>query len=114
MHTLLPLSFTTGNFDLPDFLFSAISDGSAKPDFDSGDDPLWTNAIHSPQHEYWIAGICKELHNLANLQVFILIPRSDVPCGRRPLKGKLVCKCKCNNAGNIVRYKVCHIAKGYT
>jgi len=30
------------------------------------------------------------------------------------LKGKLVCKCKQDNTGNVVRYKVRYVAKGYT
>ena len=29
------------------------------------------------------------------------------------LRGKLVCKRKCNNAGKVVHYKVCYVAKGF-
>jgi len=52
-----------------------------------------TKAMALPEHEYWIAGAHKELQSLKDLQVFILVPRSSMPKGRCPLKGKLVCKC---------------------
>jgi Reverse transcriptase (RNA-dependent DNA polymerase) len=44
----------------------------------------------------------------------VLVPRSHVPPGQRPLKGKLVCKRKWDGAGNITRYKVRYVVKGYT
>ena len=47
------------------------------------------------------------------LNVFVLIPRSDLPRGHRPLKGKLVCKRKRDATGKVVRYKVRYVAKGF-
>jgi hypothetical protein len=67
----------------------------------------------SDDREYWIAGGCNELKSLADLQVFVLVPRSKIPRGQRPLKGKLVCKRKRDDTGRIVRYKVRYVAKGY-
>jgi hypothetical protein len=65
-------------------------------------DPSWAEALRSPEREYWIAGARDELRSLANLQVFVLIPRSHVPSGRRPLKGTccniLVCYLMPSNA----------------
>ena len=112
-HDLLPLDFTPSNFHSTDIFLSSLSDGSVGPVFDTSDDPCWSAAMRSPEREYWIAGAREELRNLADLQVFVLIPCSDVPQGRRPLKGKLVCKRKRDDAGNVVRYKVHYIAKGY-
>jgi hypothetical protein len=68
----------------------------------------------SPECEYWITGAHEELRSLTDLQVFTLIPRSDVPRGRHPLKGKLICKRKWDDAGNVIRYKVHYVVKGYT
>ena len=48
------------------------------------------------------------------LKVFILIPHSQLPHSQQPLKGKLMCKCKCNSVGNVVHYKVQYVAKGFT
>ena len=45
--------------------------------------------------------------------MFILVPRSEMPHGQCPLKGKLVCKRKRDDQGNVVRYKVRYMAKGY-
>jgi len=111
---LLPLDFTPSDFDSIDTFITSLSDGSTEPNFDTNDDPSWVAAICSPEREYWIAGARDKLNSLTDLQVFSLIPRSDVPCGRRPLKGKLVCKHKRDDTGNVVHYKVCYVAKGYT
>ena len=43
----------------------------------------------------------------------MLVPCSDVLAGQRPLWGKLVCKQKHNDAGNIVQYKVHYVTKGF-
>jgi hypothetical protein len=47
------------------------------------------------------------------LNVFVLVPRTDIPKGQRPLKGKLVCKRKRDDVGNISRYKVRYVVKGF-
>ena len=67
----------------------------------------------SDEREYWIAGGRDELKSLQDLQVFVLVPRSEMPRGQRPLKGKLVCKRKRDDTGRIVRYKVRYVAKGF-
>ena len=69
--------------------------------------------MSSNEREYWITGGRDELKSLADLKVFVLVPRSDLPHGQRPLKGKLICKCKRDDTGKIVRYKVRYVAKGF-
>src|ERR1019366_2791310 len=91
----------------------AIADGTAEAETAMGDDPTWKEAIASPEREYWIAGGREELKSLEDLKVFVLVPRSDVPQGQRPLKGKLVCKRKRDDSGKVIRYKVRYVAKGY-
>jgi hypothetical protein len=84
-----------------------------EPELDPGDEPEWRDAVTSPEREYWIAGGKEELKSLEDLKVFVLVPRSEVPRGQRPLKGKLVCKRKRDDTGRVVRYKVRYVAKGY-
>ena len=60
-----------------------------------------------------LAGGRDELKSLKDLKVFVLVPRSEIPCRQRPLKGKLVCKQKRDEMGNVVCYKVRYVAKGY-
>jgi transposase InsO family protein len=112
-HHLIPLSldFPSGSYSVDEAL-SAISTGDTKTMLDGDDDPLWASAMSSPNREYWIAGARDELKSLEDLNVFILVPHSDVPRGQRPLKGKLVCKRKCDDAGSITRYKVRYVEKG--
>jgi hypothetical protein len=111
-HYLIPTDLATTDTSLEEVL-SAIADGSMEPILDSGDDPSWAEALSSPDREYWIAGGCEEIKSLRDLNVFVLVPRSEIPAGQRPLKGKLVCKRKRDDSGNIVRYKVRYVAKGY-
>ena len=113
-HALVPLTldFPSEPYTVADAL-SAISAGDTKLHPDGDDDPLWTTAMSSPDREYWIAGARDELKSLKDLNVFVLVPRSELPCGQRPLKGKLVCKRKCDDTGNITRYKVRYVAKGF-
>ena len=113
-HDLVHLDFDPSDFESIHAFLSSISSGSSEPEFDNNDDPSWPAAMRSPEREYWIAGARDELRSLAELKVFALIPRSKIPRGRRPLQGKLVCKRKRDNAGNVVRYKVRYVAKGYT
>jgi hypothetical protein len=112
-HSLLPIDIS----DLCDFsvdsVLSAITNGSLEPSADLDNDPLWAKAMASPEHEFWTAGACDEIHSLENLQVFTLISHSELPKGKRPLKGKLVCKCKRDDTSKVVRYKVPYIAKGF-
>lgn len=84
------------------------------PTLSADDDHLWSAALASPEREYWITGAQDELKSLEDLNVFVLVPWSHIPRGQRPLKGKLVCKRKRDDAGNVVRYKVRYVAKGYT
>ena len=97
-----------------DNILSALSDGSFKPmPTDLDDEPTWAQAMASEEREYWIAGGCKELKSLQDLQVFVLVLCSEVPHGQQPLQSKLVCKRKHNETGKIVCYKVRYVAKGF-
>ena len=82
-----------------------------KPSLD--DDPTWAEALASPEWEFWVAGTCEEIQSLQDLQVFVLVPQSSVPSNHWPMHGKLICKCKCNDSGNVTRFKVRYVAKGY-
>jgi Reverse transcriptase (RNA-dependent DNA polymerase) len=112
-HEIFPLSLLIQNLTVPEAL-SALADGSLEPVLDSDDNPSWASAIASPEHKYWIVGTRDELQSLCDLNIFVLVPHSSIPKGQHPLKGKLVCKRKHDDAGNIVHYKVRYIAKGYT
>ena len=78
------------------------------------DEPTWAQAIMSQEQEYWIAGTHDKLKSLQDLKVFILVLRSQLPHGQWPLKGQLMCKCKCDSTGNVIRYKVQYVVKGFS
>ena len=115
-HYLIPADLASDDFTASKSLeevLSTIADGTMEPILDSGDDPTWADALASPDREYWVAGGREEIQSLEDLKVFILVPRSEIPAGHRPLKGKLICRRKRDDAGHIVRYKVRYVAKGY-
>ncbi len=58
---------------------AALSDGSFKPELELDDEPIWAQALASPEHEYWIVGGHDKLKSLEDLRVFILVPQSEVP-----------------------------------
>ncbi len=113
-HYLLPLDVPTSHFDSVPEVLTAATDGSLEPDLDADDDPLWSEALASPEREYWIASTQDEICSLGDLKVFMLVPHLDVPMGQHPLQGKLVCKQKCDDAGNVLHYKVRYVTKGFT
>ena len=110
-HHLIPLDVTSADTASVPELVAAIADGSLEPELE--DEPKWHDALRSPEREYWIAGGHDEVRSLQELKVFVLVPRSEVPRGMRPLKGKLVCKRKRDDTGKVVHYKVRYVAKGY-
>jgi hypothetical protein len=113
-HYLLPLSLDSSSASLSvDEVLAALSTGNTEAILDDNDDPSWATALASPDKEYWIAGAYDELKSLESLNVFVLVPRSALPHGQRPLKGKLVCKHKHDDSGSIIRYKVRYVAKGF-
>ena len=112
-HYLLPLDVPTSDFISISEVLTAAVTGSLEPEMEADNDPLWSEALTSPEQEYWIAGAEDEIRSLGDLKVFMLIPCLDVPMGQRPLWGNLVCKRKHNNAGNIICYKVHYVAKGF-
>jgi hypothetical protein len=114
-HDLLPtdIIFENDSASIDDIL-SALSDSSLEPtSADDNDEPTWAQAMASDEREYWIAGGRDELKSLEDLKVFVLVPRSELPRGQCPLKGKLICKRKLNDTGHIVQYKVRYMAKGF-
>src|SRR5713226_6106841 len=111
-HDLLPISIADLSWSLQ-YVLSAIASGSLEPTIETSDDPKWQDALNSPEWEYWIAGAQDKIRSLEDLQVFVLIPRSALPPGWRPMQGKLVCKHKWDDTGNVIHYKVWYVAKGY-
>ena len=113
-HCLFPVSLDASSASLSvSEVLAALTTGNTQTILDDDDDPAWSTALNSAEREYWIAGARDELKSLQDLNVFVLVPRSDVPRNQRPLKGKLVCKRKRDDSGNIARYKVRYVAKGF-
>ena len=48
---------------------ATLSNGSFKPELEPDDEPIWAQALASPEREYWIAGGHDELKSLEDLSV---------------------------------------------
>jgi Reverse transcriptase (RNA-dependent DNA polymerase) len=70
-------------------------------------------ALNSEHAEQWRAAFNEELNSLRDLGVYKLIPRSNVPKGRRIMRGRPVFKLKRDENGSPSRFKVRYVCKGY-
>ena len=68
--------------------------------------------MRSPDADKWILGI-QELKSLKEMGVYTLVPRSDVPAGRKALHGKWVLHLKHDEHGNPVCHKAHFVFKGF-
>jgi hypothetical protein len=78
------------------------------------DEPrTWDEAKDSADAARWEAGYREELKSLKDMDVYKLIPRSEVPPGKRIRKGKPVFHIKRDEDGKAVRWKVRLVFKGF-
>jgi hypothetical protein len=91
----------------------AIDEIALLVDVEYPDAPDWNDALESNKRDKWLEGANVELTSLQEMGVYEVIPRSDVPSNRSVLQGKFVCRLKCDELGNPVRYKVRWVAKGF-
>ena len=82
-------------------------------DVEDPDAPSWREAITSSEKEKWLEGAREELRSLEDMEVFHLVPRSDVPSNQKVLRGKFLCRLKHDEFRNPIRHKVRWVAKGF-
>jgi len=72
-----------------------------------------TEALNGPEAEKWDEGIRDELQSLREMEVYKLIPREEVPKGRKVLGTKIVLRRKRNELGETIRWKGRVVVKGF-
>jgi len=77
------------------------------------DEPTFRQAMKSPDADKWTFGIQDELKSLKDMGVYVLVPRSDVPSGRKILHGKWVLNLKRDKVGAPVWHKARYVVLGY-
>jgi hypothetical protein len=70
-------------------------------------------ALDSPDAAKWRAALKCEYHAIQRKKTWTLIKRSKVKGGQRVLRGKLVFKKKRDKDGNILKYKVRWVVRGF-
>ncbi len=63
-HSLIPLDVPVSEFASVSKVLAATANGSLEPDVDVEDDPLWSEAMASPEREYWITSAQDEVCSL--------------------------------------------------
>ena len=77
------------------------------------DEPTFRQAMKSPDADKWTIGIQDELKSLKDIGVYKLVPRSDIPAGRKILHGKWVLILKRDKHGDPVWHKARYVVLGY-
>jgi len=80
---------------------------------DLDDEPTVEEALKGPEAEKWDQGIREELQGLKEMNVYELVPKEEVPRGRKVLGCKIVLRRKRNENGETVRWKGRACVKGY-
>ncbi|HEV7735827.1 MAG TPA: reverse transcriptase domain-containing protein [Chlamydiales bacterium] len=74
----------------------------------------WKEAAESDEADQWRAAYQEEMDSLKKHDVWTLIPRSQVPKGRKVIKSRPCFVRKKDENGKVVRHKVRVVAKGFT
>ena len=79
------------------------------------EDPLmFLEAMNQLDAEEWKKGIEAELKSIGEHEVWMKLPRSEIPQGKKAVKSKFVFHLKCDSKGKVVQHKVCLVARGFT
>jgi hypothetical protein len=73
----------------------------------------WDEVKDSADAAHWEAGYKDELKSLKDMEIYKLIPQSEVPQGKCIRKGKPVFHIKQDKMGQAVRWKVHLVSKGF-
>lgn len=78
------------------------------------DDPVsLREALDGPFGSHWTGAIKEELKSIKDLEVYELIPRSEVPAGRKIMDGKFVFRLKRDENGDPTRFKARWVCRGF-
>ncbi|KDQ05966.1 hypothetical protein BOTBODRAFT_49620 [Botryobasidium botryosum FD-172 SS1] len=78
------------------------------------DEPANLREVMESQHaKEWQAAYNDEFKSIKDMEVYELIPRSEVPKGRRVMWGRSTFIVKYDEDGNPARFKVRYVCKGY-
>lgn len=99
--------------DQIDFALAAMGELSIDPETAPKEPKTFREANKSTESSKWMKAMETEIDGLREMNVFKLIPRDQVPKGRRVRRGKWVYKIKVNEDGTIEKYKARYVVLGY-
>lgn len=99
--------------DLKDVFEACVGPFVYTVDADDNEPKTVKEAMDGPEAEEWDKGIREELQSLKDLGVYKLVPPSELPKGRKVLQNHFVFKCKKNEFGDVVRWKIRLVVRGF-
>ncbi|CAA7258863.1 unnamed protein product [Cyclocybe aegerita] len=105
-----------GSEEIKDRILAAITEHTIinPRNVEFADDPKdWHEAQSSPHASQWEAAYHDELKSLKDRGVYTLVPRQSVPTGTKVRKCRPIFKIKRNEDGQIDRFKVRVVFKGF-
>ena len=97
--------------DLDDVLEVMAAMGEELPDIE--DPTSFRAAMKTEYRDKWKDACESELRGIAEMDVYKLVPRSEVPKGHKILKGKWVLTVKRDKAGKPTGFKARYVLCGY-
>lgn len=82
--------------------------------YQSDNPKTWDEAMFSPEAQQWKMAAIEEIKSLVETGTFVIINRTSLPQGRKPMKSKWVFKKKFHADGSVDKWKARCTAKGYT
>ncbi len=79
----------------------------------TGDPTSMSEAMSSAFADRWRTALLEEFASILEMDVYDLIPRSDVPANRKVMRGKPVFRLKRNESNDPVRFKARWVVRGY-
>jgi hypothetical protein len=92
----------------------ALTADDAQLNLEHPDDPKSAkDALASPLAHEWLEAMHDELESIKEMGVYVLVPRSAVPKGRKVMRGKFVFRTKRDFMGAVSRYKARYVLLGH-
>ncbi|KAF7342817.1 Retrovirus-related Pol polyprotein from transposon TNT 1-94 [Mycena sanguinolenta] len=99
---------------IDDIVLKALLSDVSQINIECPNDPQSVaEAFASPQADEWRSAISDELKSIKDMNVYKLVPRTNVPKDRKIMLGKFVFKTKRDADGMVARYKARYVLLGH-
>ncbi|KAI0992124.1 hypothetical protein K3495_g16062, partial [Podosphaera aphanis] len=95
------------------FVAFVAAANSAEIDRNDDDPKTMIEALSGKYREQWKEGFRREYDSIGRNKTWVILPRSEIPPGTKVLSGKIVLRTKRDKNGDILKYKVRWVIRGF-